>query len=68
VDVHIVQAHGHGAPQSGGAELQRAVKPGLDLAGVVSDGLQLGVLRRAQSAGWSSHFSYSFMKSMKTPP
>src|SRR5699024_8411245 len=34
IDVHMVQPHGHGAPQAGGAELQRAVKPALDLLGV----------------------------------
>ena len=49
VDVHIVEAHIHGAPQSGGAELQRPVEPALDLLGVVFDGLQLGLLLRGQS-------------------
>ena len=50
IDVHVVQAHGHGAPQSGGAELQRTVEPALDLFGIVLDGLQLGVFLRGQDA------------------
>ncbi len=41
VDVHLVQTHLHGAPQAGGAELQRAVEPALDLLVVAADGGQL---------------------------
>ena len=48
VDVHLVQAHLHGAPQTGGAELQRPVKPLADLLFVAADALQLGVLLRSQ--------------------
>ena len=38
IDIHLVQAHLHGAPQAGGAELQRAVEPALDLLVVACDG------------------------------
>ena len=48
VDVHLVQAHLHGAPQTGGAELQRPVKPLADLLFVAADALQLRVLLRSQ--------------------
>ena len=48
MDVHVVQAHGHDAPQAGGAELQRAVEPALNLLGVISDALQLRTLRVGQ--------------------
>ena len=48
VDVHVVEAHVHGAPQSGGAKLQRPVEPAFDLLGVVFDGLQLGLFRLRQ--------------------
>ena len=48
VDVHLVQAHAHGAPQAGGAELQGTVEPGLDLLGIALDGLQLRVLLGGQ--------------------
>ena len=41
VHVHLVQAHLHGAPQSGGAELQRPVEPALDLLLVARDGPEL---------------------------
>ena len=41
VHVHLVQAHLHGAPQSGSTELQRAVKPALDLLLISGDGFQL---------------------------
>ena len=51
VHVHLVQSHLHGAPQSGGAELQRAVKPALDLLLVSGDGLQLlHLIRRQRTA------------------
>ena len=40
VHVHLVQPHLHGAPQSGGAELQRTVKPALDLLFISGDGFQ----------------------------
>ena len=50
IDVHVVQAHGHGAPQPGGAELQGTVEPALDFLGIVLDGLQLGVFLRSQDA------------------
>ena len=45
MDVHVMQAHGHNTAQTCGAELQRAVEAGLDLLGVVLDGLQLCTLR-----------------------
>ena len=48
IDVHVVQAHGHGAPQSGGAELQRTVEAALNFLGIVLDGLQFGVLLGSQ--------------------
>ena len=48
MDIHVVQACVHGAPESGGAEFQGPVKPGLDLLGVIFDGLQLGFFRLAQ--------------------
>ena len=41
VHVHLVQPHLHGAPQSGGTELQRTVKPALDLLFISGDGFQL---------------------------
>ena len=44
VDVHAVSSHPHGAPETGGAELQLGEKAGLDLFVVVFDGLQLGLL------------------------
>ena len=44
IDVHLVQTHLHRAAQTGGAELQRAVEPALDLLVVVRDGPQLGAL------------------------
>ena len=51
MDVHLVQAHLHGAPQTGGAELQRPVEPLADLLFVAADALQLGVLLRRQCRG-----------------
>ena len=48
IEVHVVQAHGHGAPQSGSAEFQGAVKPALNLLGIVLDGFQLGMLLGGQ--------------------
>ena len=41
IDIHLVQAHLHGAPQAGGAELQRAVESALDLLVVICNGGQL---------------------------
>ena len=41
IDVHLMQAHLHGAPQAGGAELQGAVEPALDLLVIAGDGGQL---------------------------
>ncbi len=41
VHVHLVQPHLHGAPQSGSTELQRTVKPALDLLLISGDGFQL---------------------------
>ena len=38
INVHLVQAHLHGAPQTGGAELQGAVEAALDLLVIVCDG------------------------------
>ena len=58
VDVHIVQSGVHGAPQSGGAELQRTVEPGLDLLGVGTDGFQLRVLFRGQSGACKPLFIF----------
>ena len=51
MDVHLVQAHLHGAPQTGGAELQRPVEPLADLLLVAADALQLRVLLRRQRRG-----------------
>ena len=48
MDVHLVQAHLHRAPQAGCAELQRAVEPGFDLLFVAGDGLQLRLLLGGQ--------------------
>ena len=48
VDVHVVQTDEHGATQTGGAKLQGAVEPGLDLFGVILDGLQLRFFLRGQ--------------------
>ena len=48
VDVHLVQAHAHGAPQPGGAELQRGKKAAFDLLFISGDGLELGLLGLAE--------------------
>ena len=41
IDIHLMQAHLHGAPQAGGAELQRAVESALNLLVVICNGGQL---------------------------
>ena len=51
VDVHLVQAHLHGATQTGGTEFQRPIEPLPDLLLIVPDALQLGVLLLAQGRG-----------------
>ena len=51
VDIHPVQADGHGAAQTGGAELQRTEEPALDLFGIICDGSKLCLLRLAQRGG-----------------
>ena len=51
MDVHLVQARLHGAPQTGGAKLQRPVEPFPDLLLVAADALQLRVLLRRQRRG-----------------
>ncbi len=48
VDVHLVQADAHGAPQTGGAELQGGEKAALDLLLVAGDAPQLLLLRLAE--------------------
>ena len=48
MDVHPVQAHTHGAPQTGGAEGQLVKKAALDLLLVPLDGLQLRLLCRGE--------------------
>ena len=58
IDVHLVQAHLHGAPQAGGAKLQGAVEPALDLLGIVGDGLQLRLLLRGQHAAGEPFFIF----------
>ena len=66
IDVHLVQTHLHRAAQTGGAELQRAVEPALDLLVVVRDGPQLGTLlvRDGRGCRPTSHIpvgsSYAF--------
>ena len=73
VEVHMVQPHGHGAAKAGGAELQRAIEPALNLLGIVLDGFQLGVLFGGQHITaqpfliflqivHENHSSFSFMR------
>jgi len=38
INIHLVQAHLHGAPQTGGTELQGAVEAALDLLVIACDG------------------------------
>ena len=46
--VHLMEAGTHGTAQSGGAELQRGIEPGLNLFGIVFDCFQFRVFFRRQ--------------------
>ena len=59
MDVHLVQAHAHGAPQAGGAEGQLAEEAALDLLVVVADACQLRLLLLASAPGWPATSRYS---------
>ena len=48
VDVHLVQAGTHGAPQASGAEGELVKEAAFDLLGVIGDGFQLGLFRRRE--------------------
>ena len=51
MDIHVVEADAHGAPQAGGAELQRGEEAGFDLLFVVCNALKLGFLFCAEGRG-----------------
>ena len=44
VDIHLMQAHAHGAPQAGGAEFQGGKEAGLDLFFIIGNALELSLL------------------------
>jgi len=48
VDVHLMQAGTHGAPQASGAEGELVKEAAFDLLGVIGDGFQLGLFRRRE--------------------
>ena len=49
IGIHVVQAHLHGAAQTGGAELQRCIEAAFDLFLVILDGVQFLPLLFAES-------------------
>ena len=67
VDVHLVQAHLHGAPQTGGAELQRTVEAVLDLLFVAGDALQLRVLGGGEGVAAEPALVFLFVVHIGTP-
>ena len=58
IDVHLVQAHLHGATQSGGTKFQGAVEPAFDLLGVIADRFQLCLLVRGQHTAGEPFFIF----------
>ena len=58
VDIHTVEAHAHGAPETGGAEGQLVVEAGLNLLFVAADSLQLGLLLVGQSGAGEPFFIF----------
>ena len=68
VHVHLVQPHLHGAPQSGGTELQRTVKPALDLLFISGDGFQFLYLISRQCAAVQPLFVFTHVIPHRSRP
>ena len=68
MDVHVVQAHGHDAPQAGGAELQRAEESAFDLLGIVLNRLQLGVFLRREGGAVEPLLVFLHEIHLQVPP
>ena len=56
MDVHLMQAHAHGTPQTGGAELQGPEEPALDFLFIAGDGGELVLLRLAEGGAGEPFF------------
>ena len=67
MDVHLVQTDLHGAAQTGGAELQRAVEAVLDLLFVAGDALQLRVLGGGEDVAVEPALVFLFVAHIGTP-
>ena len=67
MDVHLVQTDFHGAAQTGGAELQRAVEAVFDLLFVTGDALQLRVLGGGEGVAVEPALVFLFIAHIGTP-
>ena len=64
IDIHLVQAHLHGAAQTGGTELQRTVETALDLLLITGDALELFQLLCGENAAVEPLFVFLFVRHM----
>ena len=67
MDVHLVQTDLHGAAQTGGAELQRAVEAVFDLLFIAGDALQLRVFGGGESVAVEPALVFLFIAHIGTP-
>ena len=68
MDIHLMQSRLHGAPQSGGAEFQRAKKAGFDLLGIIADRFQLRLFLGGEGGACEPFFVFLHEIHLQEPP